>query len=174
MSFYLRHHPDQLGLDLDEDGYTTITVEELAEKLNTTASTINKIVKNDEKERFRIRNNRIRANYGHSIKLGKKIYTENTEELSSDDLPTYLYHGTKSSVLPSIQKDGLKSRGRQFVHLSFTTDWAKRVGNRKQGITKIIRIDARKAQEEGVKFWKAGPTTILATEIPPQHLEILS
>ena len=170
LSYLLRHHPEDLELELDSEGFTRIDITELAEKMNITEDIIKNIVKNDEKQRFTITDNRIRANYGHTIPLGKTIY-KNQEPMKKGELPKKLYHGTRKEVLVNIKREGLQSQQRQFVHLSYTKDWAKKVGSRREGDVVVLEIDISKCLEDGMEFYDAGPVTILVEEIPPEYIK---
>ncbi|MCY3410538.1 MAG: RNA 2'-phosphotransferase [Candidatus Heimdallarchaeota archaeon] len=163
LTLILRHKPEQVNAHLDSVGYLNISIDELAERMQTTTSELITLVEKDEKQRFNIRDNKIRANFGHSVNIS--LYTEENQ-LKKEDLPEILYHGTKNDNLHSIKETGLKPMERQFVHLSRTRDWALEVGRRFRGTPTIITIDVHKAKKNNVKFWNAGPKTIISTEIP--------
>lgn len=170
LSFLLRHHPEKLGLKLDEEGYTTITVDELAGRMKVSPEKIRRVVATDPKDRFDIRNGRIRANFGHSIDVGRKMY-ERRRPASGSGLPAALYHGTRPSNVDGILREGLVPKGRQYVHLSTSPEWARRVGSRHARRPAILRIDVANALEQGVRMWTAGPATVLSTRVPPGCLE---
>ncbi len=169
LSYLLRHHPEAAGLELDETGYTTIRLGELARRLGVSAERIRQVVRTDPKERFGIRRGSIRANFGHSIALGRAMY-EGRPPASAADLPAVLYHGTSPQSVASIERDGLRPRGRQFVHLSTSREWAQRVGGRHRARPEILEVDAADALRRGVRMWRAGPATVLSTRVPPQCL----
>jgi putative RNA 2'-phosphotransferase len=58
-----------------------------------------------------------------------------------------LFHGTTSSLIKSIKHEGLKPRGRQYVHLSVHQETALQVAKRKEGISLVITIAAHKAYQ---------------------------
>jgi putative RNA 2'-phosphotransferase len=59
--------------------------------------------------------------------------------------PAILFHGTSSAFIKKIKHEGLKPRGRQYVHLSVDQETALLVAKRKQGISFIITVEASKA-----------------------------
>ncbi len=172
LSFYLRHHPEKIGMELDEDGFSTITINELARRMGITRDTILKIVEKDEKGRFTIKDGRIRANYGHSHPVGRKMW-ESIAPTPQEKLPSILYHGTRLRFWNKIKHQGLISKSRQFVHLSTTLDWAFQVGRRMVQKPVILAIDVNCALKHGVKFWVVSQSTVLATEVPPNCISVV-
>jgi len=170
LSYLLRHNPDKLGLELDTEGYTTISVDDLARRMGVDPLQIYRVVETDPKERFGIRDGHIRANFGHSIDIGRSMY-EGQEPASARELPDRLYHGTRPDNVSKILEQGLVPKGRQYVHLSTTAEWARRVGSRHAGKPAILQIDVDVALERDVRMWPAGPATVLSTRVPPDCIE---
>lgn len=167
VSFILRHKPYKFGIELDPEGFCSI--EELLKAIikesywkDTTVDDIHFVVKTCNKKRFEIENDYIRARYGHS-KQGL-VYKEKTP-------PAILYHGTYSKVLDKILKEGIKKMGRDYVHLSETTDFAIKAGVRR-GKAVILEIDTKKALCSGVKFFYSGDEVWLSHYISPGFLKI--
>jgi putative RNA 2'-phosphotransferase len=169
LSYLLRHHPEQLNLELDAEGYTTITAEELAERMGVQPELILRAVRTDPKGRFDVRDGRIRANYGHSVPVGRRMWTRR-QPTPAGKLPQRLYHGTAPRRLDSIMEEGLRPMGRQLVHLSTSPEAAARVGSRHCPQPAILEVDVPAALEGGVRMWRAGPQTVLSTRIPPRAL----
>jgi len=167
LSYLLRHNPAALGLELDELGYTRISVEELAKRLGVPTDAVVDVVRNDPKGRFTVRNGRIRANYGHSIPLGRGIW-ETQPPTNVDALPRLLYHGTTRTRAQRIRREGLLPKGRQFVHLSTTKDTAVEVGRRYTTNPVLLVIDVPCALSRGVRMWIASPGIIVSTAVPPE------
>jgi hypothetical protein len=78
--------------------------------------------------------------------------------------PAILFHGTY------IKHEGLKPRGRQYVHLSVDQETGLLVAKRKQGLSLIITVQASKAYENGIKFYQGNKTTWLADYVSPDYL----
>lgn len=169
LSFILRHHPEKAGIALDAEGYTNLNIllrilNDRYENLNLgeiTEDTLKDIIKESDKLRFEINNDRIRAFYGHSIDI--KIEMQEAKEL-----PEKLYHGTTFKAWMLIKEQGLQSKGRQYVHLSEDIRTAKLVGKRRTIDPIILEIDAGTAQKE-MKFFKSGDM-YLTKYIPPKFI----
>ncbi len=162
LCYALRHHPEKFDLILDDEGFCP--AEDICRSFNITHEVLKKIVAESDKKRFELKDGKIRALYGHSIPL--RI---NKEEIIP---PEYLYHGTTRKAAASIIQDGLKPMKRQYVHLSYDIGIAKEVGLRRDDKPVILRIDALKAYENGIRFYKGNERTVLADEIPPEYLKV--
>lgn len=163
MSLILRHKPEKFGLKLATDG--SCTIDELISVINVqskwsgiTHDNIIQVAKNCPKQRYKIEGDRIKANYGHSIKVPR---TEKTP-------PDILYHGTNTKVIDLILKTGIK-RMQRDIHMSEGKEFATLSGQRR-GELVIVKIDAKAASKDGVKFYYAAHDVWLADFVPPQYL----
>ena len=87
----LRHRPDAIGIELDEEGFTDakVLVEKMAERHPGFAmEDLESVVRDDDKRRYTLRDGQIRANQGHSIE-GIAAF-----ETTPKTPPDTLYHGT--------------------------------------------------------------------------------
>lgn len=168
LSKYLRHSPEDIGLNLDENGW--VNIDELlkaSQKHNfpILREELQEVVKNNDKKRFSFNENNtyIRANQGHSIKidLGLKPLIP----------PDILYHGTVDKFLNSIQQEGLKKMSRHHVHLSENIETAKKIG-RRRGKPIILKINALKMHEVGYQFYCSDNGVWLVDSVPPDFFEI--
>ena len=98
ISLILRHKPEEINTKLTDDGYCNVDVliKGVREKFNIdfTLKDLERIVAEDNKQRYSIKGNMIRANQGHSINvdLGLK------EKIPND----ILFHGTALKVIDKI------------------------------------------------------------------------
>lgn len=166
MSLVLRHRPEEIGLQLDENGWAN--VQELIEKMNAkgaaaTVEIINTVVETNDKKRFAFNEDKtmIRANQGHSIEVELNL----TEQIP----PDVLYHGTATKFLESILETGLQKQSRQHVHLSTTIETAKSVGGR-HGKPVILTIDAKAMHGAGYKFFISENNVWLTDAVPVQYI----
>jgi putative RNA 2'-phosphotransferase len=166
MSLILRHKPAEFGVLLDAEGWTT--VEELLAGLrtqwpDTSREHIDAVVAEVEadKQRFSIHEDHIRANYGHS--LDERI------EQEAATPPDLLLHGTPGHFVDAILAEGLKPMSRQYVHLTPSLDIATRVGQRR-GKPVLLEIDAARAHQDGVVFYRANDSFWLVDEMPASYL----
>lgn len=167
VSYALRHAPWEYELEMDEEGW--VSIEQLLRALST-ADEFKKVTQKDlaimidksDKKRHEIKNNKIRAFYGHSIPMR---ITKNKKTP-----PDKLYHGTARRFIESIKQNGLLPMSRQYVHLSADIDTATKVGCRHGNLPCILEIDAKKAYEDGVGFYHGNEKVWLADKIPPCYI----
>ncbi|MNV11770.1 RNA 2'-phosphotransferase [compost metagenome] len=166
-SLILRHQSEKFGINLDPEGYCTIS--SLISSVNSQPQwghvdkfDIEQVVKNCSKQRYEINGDLIRARYGHS---SEKIEYE--EKIP----PSILYHGTNSKVSNLILSTGIKPMNRKYVHLSESTEFATLAGQRR-GQLVMIRVNTTKAVNDGVKFYYAGNEVWLSEFIDSKYLEM--
>jgi putative RNA 2'-phosphotransferase len=166
LSLILRHQPETIGIELDENGW--VDVDELLDKAGKHGKSISRellerVVRENDKQRFALSDDmsRIRANQGHSVQVDL--------ELKPQTPPAELFHGTVARFVDSIRENGLVSGARQHVHLSFDRETATIVGSRR-GKPVILVIDAQKMHEEGYKFYLSENGVWLADEVPARYI----
>ncbi|MCD6515023.1 MAG: RNA 2'-phosphotransferase [Candidatus Odinarchaeota archaeon] len=172
LSLLLRHNPQLLNLELDSEGFTKISLDELAKRISqqknfewVSKDHIIAVVSLDPKGRFEIKDNKIRATYGHTIDHKIEYH-----KLKVNELPSVLYHGTISSRLSSILKEGIKPMKRKYVHLSLTIEDALIVGLRRKkkgDKVVILEVDPASLIEKGYDIFKASETVFLVKKVPP-------
>ena len=168
VSYALRHAPWEYELEMDEEGW--VPVEQLLDALhraekwkNICEVDLNEMIEKSEKKRHEIKDGEIRAFYGHSIPI--KILKE--EKMP----PDILYHGTARRFMQSIMENGLSPQSRQYVHLSQDVEIAENVGKRHDGKPCILIIDAKKAWNEGIKFYLGNEKVWLSDTIPSRYIK---
>jgi len=166
LSLVLRHRPERINLDLDRGGWAQI--DELIDMANEHGVSLDRdllldVVEESSKQRFEFSSDgeKIRARYGHSIPVNL--------DLEPVRPPEVLYHGTAERFWPAIQKDGLHSRGRNYVHLSTDRKTAKQVG-RRHGKVVILAVQAQKMHASGRTFYNPSPGVWLVDSVPPEYL----
>jgi putative RNA 2'-phosphotransferase len=167
LAFVLRHHPEEIGLELDEQGAADIG--ELLQRIcarpgfaSVTREQIDRLAAGPSAVRFEVRGNRLRARYGHSL--------PQTIQYDPATPPADLFHGRTPEAAEQILAEGLKAVQRQRVHLSVDTPAAREVGRRRCPDPVVLRIDTAGAAKTGVRFYHAGPAVWLADDIPPECL----
>lgn len=169
ISYLLRHHPEKAHLNIDREGF--VDVDELIEKINlyvhagedVTRTQIEKIVAADNKQRYSIVGNRIRAVQGHSFPVDLRLQAKVP--------PVLLFHGTNAEAAKLIRKKGLLPMNREYVHLSPNEDTATNVGQRHKGDLVLLKIDTKAAYADGVKFFESENGVWLVKEIPPKYIK---
>ena len=170
LSYILRHKPEEIGLELDSEGWGNIA--ELIKKSQPVNhaplswAAIQAAVKNSDKKRFQISDDglKIRAVQGHSTAAVDLSFAEKAP-------PAFLYHGTALRFIESIKAQGLLSQERQYVHLTEDQQTAESVGSR-YGKVKIIIIDALKMHNEGFKFYQAENNVWLVNAVPVRFTDL--
>ncbi len=166
LSLVLRHKPETIGIDLDENGWVDIDL--LIQKTNEYGKDLNRqdlnfIVENNSKKRFAIDevNNKIRANQGHSLNINLGF-----EPIQP---PEILYHGTAQRFIESIMETGLEKRNRHHVHLSADKNTAINVGQR-HGKPIILEVRASEMFENGFQFFRSENGVWLTDKVPTFYL----
>lgn len=171
ISYALRHAPWEYELELDDDGWVSveqllISLKENSKWESVTIQDLEHMIQNSDKKRHELVDGKIRALYGHSISM--KILKESAEP------PAILFHGTARRFWKSIENNGLLPKGRQYVHLSNDIETALQVGKRHDDKPVILEIDAKKAWNEGIKFYLGNDKVWLADNIPSKYIKVTS
>jgi len=169
LSLVLRHKPEIIGLQLNENGWADVAA--LIDKMNAhnfkiTPAILNEVVATNNKQRFAFNEDKtkIRASQGHSIQVNLHLQQMNP--------PQYLYHGTGEKAVASILKSGLQKRARQHVHLSVDIPTAIAVGKR-HGNPRVFIIAAQQMQQDGYTFYLSENKVWLTDNVPATYLKLL-
>ncbi len=167
LSLVLRHQPEIISLNLDENGWADI--KELQEKcsknnIHFTLEELEEMVKTNDKKRFIFNDgkNKIRANQGHSIDIDLAMKPQLP--------PEFLYHGTAETNVESILEKGIEKRNRQHVHLSSNKDTAEKVGMR-HGKPVLLTIMTGKMYEDGLLFYLSENNVWLTDFVDPKYIK---
>jgi len=167
LSLVLRHRPEVLELQLDENGWAS--VDELLGKMNRDPYSLNledlkEIVETNDKQRFVFSEDYrlIRANQGHSVEVDLAL-----EEKTP---PGILYHGTAIKNLDSIKSQGLIKGSRHHVHLSADHETAIKVGSR-HGKPVVLEIQAMNMYQAGIVFYQSENGVWLTDTVPVQFIK---
>lgn len=149
LSYILRHHPELINLNLDENGWANVDeliIKSTNDSQGFTFEELDEILETNDKKRFIFNEDktRIRANQGHSIDINLALIPQQP--------PEFLYHGTAQSNIDSILEKGIEKRNRQHVHLSQDIETATKVGMR-HGKPIILTINTEKMFDDGVEFY---------------------
>lgn len=168
ISHALRHNPESYDLILDKEGWVDVNVLILSLRKKEEWQGLNLVdveamINLSTKKRHEILNGRIRALYGHST--SQQIIKQKSTP------PNLLYHGTLQNKVSKILNEGLKPMERQYVHLSVDTETATKVAERRKGEIKILEVEALKAYNDGISFYKEGSGIWLADVILPKYIK---
>ena len=167
LSYILRHHPEEAGIELDKNGLAqTIGIIAAISKRNPIdIEILEEIVNTDKKGRYSFNEDmtKIRANQGHSINVDV--------ELQRIVPPDELYHGTAEEFVESIQDQGLLPQGRLYVHLSKDISTALEVGKR-HGKAIVYVIDTKQMHNDDYEFYLSKNGVFLTKEVPKEYLKV--
>jgi putative RNA 2'-phosphotransferase len=166
LSYLLRHRPQEYPIAFDRHGFAPWgeVVDTVRERFReVTEEQMCAVVIGSDKQRFELKDGKVRATYGHSfpVDLG----------LEPVEPPRQLYFGTARDLAQSILRKGLKPRDRYYVHLSPSVSEAIAVGKRRDPAPAIIVVDAPAAHAEGVRFFASGPL-FLAEHVSSKFLSL--
>lgn len=169
----LRHFPDDVGLELDDHGWTGY--DDLLEAVDrkydwAQPRHVAAVIATDPNGRFERTDSDgeagstglVRASYGHSVDVSL--------EPTDAPVPDELYHGTAPENLESIREAGLQPMSRQQVHLSGSREDARRVGQRHASDPVVFVVDAAAMLADGYRITKRGRETYTTDEVPPEYL----
>jgi len=168
LSNVLRHKPDNIGIKLDKNGWTSVEV--LLAKLReyskgVTMEELEEIVETNNKKRFAFNDDKskIRASQGHSVPVDL--------ELPNTVPPMKLYHGTIDKSVELILKNGMSKMKRHAIHLSVDVETAINVGSRR-GDAIILEISSGFMFSDGYKFQVSDNGVWLTDEVPSKYITI--
>ncbi|MFF9312059.1 RNA 2'-phosphotransferase [Streptomyces sp. NPDC014748] len=168
LSKHLRHQPERIGLTLDEGGWVAVDAliaAAAAHGFPFTRDELDRVVAANDKQRFAIDGDLIRASQGHTVEVDLGLPPATP--------PPYLYHGTVARYVEPIRAEGLRPMNRHDVHLSPDRETATRVGARR-GRPVVLFVDAAAMHRDGHVFHVSANGVWLTRAVPPQYLRFPS
>jgi putative RNA 2'-phosphotransferase len=167
LSLILRHSPETIGLQLDENGWADVAeliTKAAAHRQVFDKATLEMVVAGNDKQRFSFNEDhtRIRANQGHSINVELNLVAQ--------EPPEVLYHGTVAKFLQNIKQEGLLKMSRQHVHLSKERATAEKVGSRR-GVPVILTVRSGQMFHDGIAFYLSENGVWLTDKVPAKYIE---
>jgi len=162
LSWLLRHGANEAGLSMDAAGWADIG--DVLRTLRMTRTTLEDAVRENNKARYEVRGQRIRACQGHSL-AGMPVTPEALEatwERFTEDGP--VWHGTRIAALASIAREGLLPGERTHVHLAEATD--STVGKR-ASVDVMLEVSPARLAAAGIGIFVSPNGVILARSVPP-------
>jgi len=161
---HLRHRPERIGIELDAHGWVEIDAllaATAAHGFPISREELEEVVARNDKRRFMIDGDRIRANQGHTVPVDL--------DLPVVEPPPLLYHGTVARNLPAIRMEGLRRMARHHVHLSPDRETARAVGARR-GEPVVLVVEAGAMHAAGHEFRVSANGVWLVHHVPPQFI----
>ena len=168
LALVLRHAPEKFNVEMDINGW--VNARELSEAIGKQrrhyhwlrAWHFEAISNADDKGRYQVEGENIRATYGHSIEIEL--------DLPTDDIPEALYWPCEPTEAEAIVQLGITSGNRNHIHLSKTIANALEAGHVRINRPTIIEVDTIRAIADGHTIYRAGTTVYLTDEVPPEYL----
>ena len=168
LSYVLRHHPELIGIELDENGWADVKL--VIEQSNIFGVQFDReildfIVATNNKKRFAYDETltKMRASQGHSINI--------TLGYTAQEPPTLLYHGTASKYVDAILQHGILKQSRQHVHLSKDFETAVQVGQR-HGKPHVFTVLSAEMFKDNFQFYQSENGVWLTDVVPNSYLKI--
>ncbi len=177
LSFILRHSPQSIKVEMDNEGW--VNIDDIVYGIRNfwgnrehywwvTEEHIIALVVLDPKGRFELKNNMVRARYGHNISLNIKIKYEEDKHVKT------LYHGTSSERLKYILKEGIKPTRRKYVHLTLDPNEACETARKHGGVVVILKVNAECLRKSGYKVFIGSHHIRLVKYVPPECVDNVS
>lgn len=168
MTGILRHFPDKYGLTLSPQGW--VELPKLVQAISShhrgyhwlRVHHLVAIAESDPKGRYEVRDDRVRATYGHTLEVAL--------DLPTDNIPDELYYPVTSEEAAIVLEVGLKPSDRRKVHLSKTAGDAHAAGAVRTPEPVILAVDTKKARAQGIVIMQAGKTVYLVDQVPAEFL----
>lgn len=172
LTWALRHEPREAGLNIDSHGWVDaydLTTAAQDQYEWVTPRHVAAVVSTDEKGRFEVAGDRIRATYAHSDDLDVTI---TDVSISDDSIPNVLYHGTATENVPDIKNSGLEPMSRKRVHLTDSQYVAVNTGERHSDDVTVFTISVPCVESHAETIEQRGDVVYVASRVPPDCLEI--
>lgn len=164
----LRHFPEKLGLMMDGHGWVDIS--SLIDAIGISRSGfkwlrpyhIKALVETDPRGRYQIDGGMIRATYGHTIDV-------NLDDLPLAEIDEFYYPVTEEEV-DIVLEGGLHPTDRKKVHLSGSIEKALEAGRVRTEKPIILKIDGKKAREDGIKIYQAGNDVYITDSVDGKYI----
>ena len=163
IAYIVQHRPDEFGLALDEEGF--VSLKELQQAITeeegwsyVRRSHIIEAIYAGGRERYELTDDRIRDALFNPMPY---------EPISP---PQILYQGARRRAYPHLLQRGLAPLGRTYCILATSPELALRMGRRRDPNPIIVEVQAQRACESGIIFYRANPLIFLANHIPPSYI----
>ena len=169
LALVLRHRAHQFDLAVDEEGF--VAMDPLLEVIRSqsgldevTREDLELLTREGDRKRYEIRDDAIRATYGHSFRRPIRY--------AAVEPPEHLFVGVASAQVQEVRLHGLRPEGRQYIHLSEKADEAREVGSRHSGDATVVTVLALEASQSGIPFHRPADGLYLALQLPARFLDL--
>jgi putative RNA 2'-phosphotransferase len=162
MSWMLRHGAGELRLPMDAAGW--VLVNDLLHHLHADSSELDEVVRHNNKARYELDGDYIRATQGHSLEgmpVTRKALERSWDVYAGDDT---VWHGTNVNALVGISSEGIVPGRRSHVHLAAELD--STVGKR-ANVAVMLEISAKALRSRGYELFVSKNGVVLTRLVPP-------
>ncbi len=172
LALVLRHAPEKFDLEMDINGW--IDVKDIIRQFKQSGGKrfhwlrphhFRAIVETDQKGRYEVRGNTIRATYGHTVEIEL--------DLPTDNIPDALYFPCDPEQTENLLDVGISPGGRAHVHLSASIRSAAEAGHVHFPLPTILEVDTAQMNAAGETIWHAGITVYLTENVPAQYISVI-
>ena len=170
LSWLLRHGAVKEGLHIQPDGF--VNVQDILEHPNYkncfTMEVLQKLVADDQKQRYTLQRNaltghyEIRANQGHTL---KEVEDEECLKpiMANDEVPLAV-HGTYYRHWNSIKAKGLNRMSRNHIHFATSDTKKQNISGFRSDCQLLIYLDVKQVLESGLfKLYRSDNNVVLCT-----------
>jgi putative RNA 2'-phosphotransferase len=166
LAYMLRHQPEEFDLRVDQYGWADLgeVVHALTEKLGEPieAADVQAAVDSGDRRRYEVREDKVRALYGHSIPI---------EPGEPSEPPEAVYVGVSRPDAERARRHGLRSGRRRFLHLAASEEDAVEMGRRLGREYAVVTVRAREASAAGIHFYDRY-SLWLSDPVPTEFLDV--
>lgn len=162
LTWLLRHGANEVGLPMDEAGWVDVAA--LRRHVHVSGDVLARCVATNDKRRFELVGDRIRACQGHSPE-GTPVTADALEaSWSRVERREALYHGTSARTVEAIARSGaLRPMARTHVHLAGSPH--DKVGKR-ANVDVLLVVDPLRLATEGRAVFRSPNGVFLVREVP--------
>lgn len=161
MSWLLRHGAAEAGVKMDEAGW--VAVSEVLRVLHLDRARLEAVVQGNEKQRFQLDGDYIRACQGHSAAGAAVTLDELEASWTARTSPDPVWHGTRIEAVASIAREGIRPVARTHVHLAPALD---SVVGKRAAVQVMLEVSPAKMAQAGLKLFDAPNGVVLARFVP--------
>jgi len=167
MSYTLRHNPEDVN-GLDSEGFANIKDLVLAleteKNFDVSHEDIEQVVEEDDEDRYRIKDDMVKATSGHSEGV------KGSADSLDGELPDTLYHASARQNASDIMSEGLQPMTRKKVHLAEDKSKAIQKGERHSKEVVVFIVDVGRMEEDNLNVDNTGGGVYVTEEVPPEYI----
>ena len=163
LSWLLRHGAGTKGLPMDAAGW--VPVADVLSTLRVSRGALEATVADNNKSRFQVKGERVRASQGHS-RQGMPVTLDALEaSWERYEGPDSIWHGTRREAVESISHKGIHSGARTHVHLACSL--TSHVGKR-HNVPVMLEVSCQRLRDAGHEVF-VSPNGVVLTRFVPPH-----